>query len=336
MKPALPVAPNARERSTLETWIRDSDLPPRLRMRAHIILKAEEGRTNQSIARELGVTASTVGLWRHRFAVHGLEGIQSLAPHPHQPTGAEGNDAETILRATREAPPPDRLRWTTRTLARYLGLSHMRVYRVWKDYAVFSTAPGLPGRATTLGPWVDLLGTFQCPPIRAIVFGIDERGLPHGRTPPNDGGGVESRVLPNIIYVPPTGTRELTWTLEELCRFVPERRVSVARPSDLLIFLRSLERHADPGLRRHLIVACPEADSQARLRRWLALRENFVSEIVYDSSQWQAAIERFLREWASRRLATGSFRSILPLTAALVRFAAHASPKSVSFTWRAA
>ncbi len=44
--------------------------------RARIVLLAAAGRSTRSIAKEVGVQPRIVSLWRHRYADHGLEGLQ--------------------------------------------------------------------------------------------------------------------------------------------------------------------------------------------------------------------------------------------------------------------
>ena len=43
--------------------------------RAQIVLLAAEGRSTRSIAKEVGVQPRIVSKWRHRFADHGLAGL---------------------------------------------------------------------------------------------------------------------------------------------------------------------------------------------------------------------------------------------------------------------
>ena len=47
--------------------------------RARIVLLAAAGRSTRSIAKEVGVQPRIVSLWRHRYADHGLEGLQRQA-----------------------------------------------------------------------------------------------------------------------------------------------------------------------------------------------------------------------------------------------------------------
>jgi transposase len=44
--------------------------------RARIVLLAADGASTRSIARTVGVEEAVVNTWRHRFADHGLEGLQ--------------------------------------------------------------------------------------------------------------------------------------------------------------------------------------------------------------------------------------------------------------------
>ena len=47
----------------------------RAAQRARIVLACAEGMSNAGAARELGLTAGTVGKWRRKFAVEGLDGL---------------------------------------------------------------------------------------------------------------------------------------------------------------------------------------------------------------------------------------------------------------------
>src|SRR4029078_3017211 len=51
--------------------------------RARIVLLAAEGLSTRSIAKEVGVQPRIVTKWRHRFADHGLAGLENR-PHRGQ------------------------------------------------------------------------------------------------------------------------------------------------------------------------------------------------------------------------------------------------------------
>ena len=69
------------ERAELEARCRSPTTLQRDLKRARIVLLAGEGRSTRSIAKAVGVQPRIVSLWRHRFADHGLEGLEDK-PRP--------------------------------------------------------------------------------------------------------------------------------------------------------------------------------------------------------------------------------------------------------------
>jgi Winged helix-turn helix len=80
----LVLAADLRDR--LQTLARASSTPQALAFRCRIILRAAAPGhpTNQEVAAALDCDRHTVGLWRERFAAHGLAGLQD-APRPGRP-----------------------------------------------------------------------------------------------------------------------------------------------------------------------------------------------------------------------------------------------------------
>jgi len=65
--------------------------------RARIVLLAAAGRSTRSIAKEVGVQPRIVSLWRHRYADHGLEGLQDKPRPGKEPIYTKATD-KRILR----------------------------------------------------------------------------------------------------------------------------------------------------------------------------------------------------------------------------------------------
>jgi FixJ family two-component response regulator len=70
---ATPVKLAKKERQELLSLIGQKTAAQRDVMRARIALWAHEGHSNTAIARELGVSVQTVGLWRKRIARRGAQ-----------------------------------------------------------------------------------------------------------------------------------------------------------------------------------------------------------------------------------------------------------------------
>src|SRR5918997_6760987 len=73
---ATPIELSGPERAELEGLARRRKAPQGLALRARIVLRCAEGRTNQAAAGEVGTCAHTVGKWRERFARDRLDGLR--------------------------------------------------------------------------------------------------------------------------------------------------------------------------------------------------------------------------------------------------------------------
>ncbi|MGC2810434.1 MAG: helix-turn-helix domain-containing protein, partial [Bradyrhizobium sp.] len=128
--------PEAREvdlsksdRKVLEARCRSPVTMQRDLKRARIVLLAAAGRSTRSIAKEVGVQPRIVSLWRHRYADHGLEGLQDKPRPGKQPIYTKATD-KRILRLLDKPAPEGFARWTGPLLAEALG--DVDVQYVWR------------------------------------------------------------------------------------------------------------------------------------------------------------------------------------------------------------
>jgi transposase len=92
-----------------------------LALRARLVLAAVEGLTNQQIAVRFQVTATTVGKWRVRYALHGVEGLMDYQ-HPGRPPKHGQEVRDKLRKLLRQPPPGGAERWTVRALAAVLRI----------------------------------------------------------------------------------------------------------------------------------------------------------------------------------------------------------------------
>jgi len=133
-RPPVRITATAIQRARLQTWASREDEPV-LALRARIVLGCLDGCSNLEVARVEGVTNVTVGKWRRRFSIQGLPGLRD-APRCGGPRVIDDERVAEVVRLTLEASPPDARRWTTRSLARRVGLSHATVGRIWRDHQI--------------------------------------------------------------------------------------------------------------------------------------------------------------------------------------------------------
>ncbi len=143
--------------------------------RARIVLLAAEGLRNVEIAERLELSLPTVAKWRNRFAQSGVAGLLDL-PRSGRPRTV---DHRQVVEATLGAPPVELgvAHWSSRLLARHLGVGDATVARIWREYGIaprprgtyeFAVSPGLTAR------YVDVLGLYLTPTCRAAVLVVDE------------------------------------------------------------------------------------------------------------------------------------------------------------------
>src|SRR6201997_1817898 len=128
--------PEAREvrlrpkiRKVLEARCRAPSTPQGDLKRAQIVLLAAEGRSTRSIAKEVGVQPRIVSKWRHRFADHGLAGLNDRPRASKKPIYSQATNRR-ILALLDKPPPPGYARWTGRLLA--MALQDVDVQYVWR------------------------------------------------------------------------------------------------------------------------------------------------------------------------------------------------------------
>jgi len=172
-----PIVLTEAERRELETRSRSRSLRAADVARARLILALADGLTYREISQLLGCTAPVISLWRQRFAEQRLEGL--FARHQGKRPAPQSTDLEArILEATRRPPPDGSTHWSTRKLAKHLGVPHMRVARVWSraglkphrfERYMASDDPNFEAKAA------DVIGLYINPPQHAVVFSLDEK-----------------------------------------------------------------------------------------------------------------------------------------------------------------
>src|SRR5258706_7193991 len=120
-QPTKPLPMNVEQQKTLETWVQATTTAQRIVLRSRICLLAAEGKSNNSIAVQLGVTRPTILLWRNRFARQGPIGLAEDAPHGRSSRRTKDKLIQAIVEVTLHTTPADATQWSTRTMASKFG-----------------------------------------------------------------------------------------------------------------------------------------------------------------------------------------------------------------------
>ncbi len=105
------------ERHKLESYITTGPHPARSMNRARVLLLADQGASDPTIARTVGVCKATVFNTRRCYCTQGLQAALTEKPRSGAPRKFTGRDEANITVLACTKAPEGRQRWTNRLLA---------------------------------------------------------------------------------------------------------------------------------------------------------------------------------------------------------------------------
>jgi len=105
------------EREQLQTLVSGGKGRVRKLKRAQVLLAADAGSTDETIARNVAVGTSTVYRTKQQFVEEGLERALSEAPRPGKPRKLKASDESVLIALACSEPPSGRAHWTMDLLA---------------------------------------------------------------------------------------------------------------------------------------------------------------------------------------------------------------------------
>jgi len=327
---------NADERQQLESLAHRSHSAPYLARRARIILACADGRPTTSVAKRLHVSATTVCKWRTRFLQDRVDGLYD-EPRPGAPRQITDTQVEQVIIRTLESTPRGATHWSTRGMAKAVGLSNATISRIWRAFSL------QPHRTETfklspdplLIPKVrDIVGLYINPPEHAVVLCVDEKSQIQAldRTAPLlplRPGQVERRTHDYRRH----GTISLFAALD----VKTSRVITALRPRHRSVefrqFLDAIEAQVPADLDVHIIMDNYGTHKTPLIRNWLAKRPRFHVHFTPTYGSWLNLVERWFAELTTKQLRRGAHRSVADLKVAIHEFidAHHDAPKP--FVW---
>src|SRR5579871_4676803 len=314
MRRAITIELTADERMTLQRWARGRSTPARQVLRARIILAAADGRQNQEIATALETDAHTVSRWRNRFAAGRLAGIEKDRPRGgRRPTAREAM-ARRIVRMTTRQTPANATHWTTRTLAKVLGIDHMLVHRVWraanlKPHLVKTFKVSNDPRFVE--KLVDVVGLYLNPPEHAIVLCADEKSQIQALDRTQKSLPLFPGRLKTMTHdYKRNGTTTLFAALNVATGKVIGSCMRQHRHQEWIRFLKQIDEETPSSLDLHLIVDNYATHKHPKVKRWLAKHPRFHVHFIPTSSSWLNLVERWFRDITEQRIRRDAFQNV--------------------------
>jgi transposase len=329
-----PIDLTAEERAQLVSWTRRRTSAQALAMRSRIVLLAAQGRNNTEIAAELKIHRNVAGKWRSRFVEHRLDGLLD-EPRPGRPRTITDEQVEEVVIKTLETTPKHATHWSTRSMAREVGLAQSAVLRIWRAFGL------QPHRQQTwklskdpqfIDKVRDIVGLYLNPPERAVVLCVDEKSQIQAldRTAP---------ILPMLPGTPQrathdykrAGTSSLYAALDLTTGKVIGRLHSRHRAVEFKQFLQTLDREVPDHLNVHLVLDNSSTHKTPTIQRWLAAHPRFVVHFTPTSSSWLNLVERWFAELTNKLLRRGTHHSVRQLHADIRAWIDNCNPRP--FVW---
>ncbi len=330
----------AEERRSLQRTAVSTTLAHRKVVQARALLWAGDGLGNEEIARRSSVDSDAVRRWRVNFASRGVDGVGVIAKGRGRKSSLPSGSVAEVVRVTQhETPAGGSTHWTTRTLARKLGIGKDAVARIWADHNLkpwkvesykISNDPQFEEKL------IDVVGLYMNPPERAVVFSFDEktqcqaldRTQPSLPLRPGRAGTMTHDYKRN-------GTADLFAALNITNGEVLTHCRQHHSAADVLAFFKRIDASVPRGLEIHVVLDNLSAHKAPEITTWLGhpRRKRWHLHFTPTSSSWVNLVERWFKELTDKRLRRGVFSSVADLVAAIEMWVAHWNSDPKPFVW---
>jgi len=334
MRAAPTIQLSVEEEQSLTRLARSHTTSVRLSRRAHIVLMAAAGQSNREIAAELKIGRIQVGRWRERYVEGGLAAIErDLRRSGRKPQV----DAAEIVRRTTQTLPVAATHWSTRTLAKEMGVSDSTVLRVWRAHGL---KPHLVrGFKVSRDPdfvekLEDIVGLYMSPPEHALVLCCDEKSQVQALDRTQPGLPLKKGRAATMTHdYKRNGTTTLFAALNVLDGQVIGQCQQRHTHAEWLKFLRKIDRETPKEKMLHLIADNYATHKHPAVQAWLEKHPRFVMHFTPTSASWSNMVERFFRDITTERLCRGVFTSVPNLIAAIDEYIAEHNTNPKPFIW---
>ncbi len=330
-----------QERIELEKAVSSRMTSVRLVARAKAILMAAENVPSYKIAEHLGVGTNTIGRWRRRYAEYRMAGIVKDQPRGANQGGKKTVDQEKlrqkIIKKTTQGKPEGATHWSTRIMAKAMGVTHSFVNRVWQEaglkphlYKHFKVSKD-PHFEEKLR---DVIGLYMNPPDAAVVFCVDEKSSIQALDRSQPGLPMKKGRCGTMTHdYKRHGTSTLFAALNTATGEVIGECKKRHRHEEFLSFLKTVNTQTSSELDLHIIVDNYATHKHENVKKWLKRNKRVQLHFIPTSSSWLNLVERFFGLLTEKALRRGVFTSVKELETKIQNFIDHHNDESKPFVW---
>ena len=349
-RPIEPVVLTDDEKDQLLSLANSRSLPHGVVRRAQIVLACAQGEANASIARRMRLSDATVGKWRKRYRMQGIEGLHDELRAGRPRTHDDERVAEVINTALQTKPPDGATHWSVRAMAEQSGVSKSTVQRWFSLFAIQLFPP--PALLQALQrPLLRREGArYRRPlsqPARPRRRAVCRRENPGPGAQPHptdaaDGAGLRRRghprLRPSRHHHPVRRPRHRHRTGHHPVQEAPSPP-GVSRLPTPHRRQRPRTVRRSPHRRKHATTqSC--ADNYAthkhpKVRAWLARRPRYHIHYTPTYASWLNQVERWFGIITQTAIRRGSFSNVSELVNKIDLFVHHYNAKATPFMWTA-
>jgi transposase len=291
--------------------------------RARLILMLAAGKSYREIERELGCASTYVARWKDRFQDNRLAGLDSRYAGRTAWVTTPRMEAR-VLAMTRKPPRDGSTHWSSRKMAREIGISHVTVAKIWARAGLkphrlarymASNDPDFERKAA------DIIGLYLDPPKHAAVFSLDEKSHIQALDRldpvlPLSPGRMERHGFEYYRH----GTLSLYAALDTLSGEVHGKTVSRHTSEEFLAFLDELIATQPRRREIHVILDNLSAHKSKKVRSFLEANPRVKLHFTPTYSSWLNQVEIWFAKIERDVIARGVFTSTTDLSRKLMRY----------------
>src|SRR3990167_6194661 len=332
---AIPVSDT--EHQILQRLVQAPSTPQGIAKRCRIVLLAQEGIANHSIARALSISRPTVLLWRSKFMTKGSVGLLTIAEGRGRKKEIQQEKIEAIIYDTLHTIPKDATHWSTRTLAKKHTVSHDFIKKIWQANGLkphLIKTFKLSNDPHFIEKLKDVVGLYLNPPEHALILSVDEKtqiqALDRTQLPLPLTRGHSQTVTHDYKR---NGTTSLFAALNVLKGEIIGTCLKRHRHQEFIKFLKLIDEAVEENLEIHCIVDNYSTHKHEKVKLWLAKHPRFHFHFIPTSSSWLNLVERWFGEITRKRIRRGTFKSVDELIQAIEDYIETNNTNPKPFVW---
>ena len=341
MKPSKNIDLSNKDEITLKKYTKSKAIADRIKIRAKILLLANDGILNGKIVERLEINPNTVTLWINRYLEEGVDCILKDRPRGLNQGGKKTIDQqklrEQIIKKTTESKPKNATHWSTRSMAKELNTTHSFVNRVWQSSGL---KPHLEKTFKVSNDkqfeekLTDVVGLYLNPPENAIVFCVDEKTSIQALDRSQPGLPLKKGRCGTVTHdYKRNGTSTLFAALEVATGKVIGDCYQKHTNKEFLNFIKKVDKQTDPEKELHIIVDNYATHKHENVKKWLAKNSRVQLHFIPTSSSWLNLVERFFAAITQNQLKRGIFTSVKELEEKIMNYIKVSNEDPKPFVW---